>query len=369
MSRAHCTVSRPLRYARTRLAALIAPALIATALLSLGLPAFALTLPEALDQLDNRTGVLSAANELQDAETNLDRVTKDPLALRTDLVQAEQRLELAESQLEATRYSTMSEIVTGYTGALSAETQLALAQESLRVSEQALSIAQIRLESGSSTAQDASDAEAAVTEAESVVGSATEARDLALGSLSSLLGVEVEPGSLETVPDTFLTDVPPLDETLANAEGHPDLLSAEQQEDLARLATDVLDPLYAPESEIESAASGLQNAEAGLRETRRGFLLNVRRLHVQAENARKTLALRRSSLTASRARLQTEAQRLSGGLISQLAYERAKLETAQVTSDAEAARTAYLSALLELQAGSLTPLRGPYATATSRSGE
>ena len=344
-------------------------ALLATALLSLGLPAFALTLPEALAQLENRTSVLSARTERQDAETNLDRVTRDPLALRSDTVQAEQRLELARAQLEAARYSTMSEIVTGYTGALSAERQLSMAQESLRVSEQALTIAQIQLEGGSITAQDTRDAETAVTEAESGVSAATEARDLALGSLSSLLGVALEPGELEPIPDTFLTDVPPLAEALANAEDHPDLLSAEQQADLAQLASDVLDPLYAPESEIESAASSLQNAQAGVRETRRGFLLNVRNLHAQAENARQTMILRRSSLAASQARLDTQAQRLSGGLISELAFAQAELETAQAASDAEQARTAYLTALLELQSGSLTPLRGPYATAISRSGE
>ncbi len=341
----------------------------ATVLLNLAPSALALTLPEALGQLENRTAVLSARTELQDATVNLGRVTQDPLALRTDVLQAEQRLDLAKAQLTATRYSTLSEIVSGYSGVLSAENQLSVARRSLNLSEQALRVARIRLESGSITAQDLRDAETAVAEAQSGVSAATEGRDLALNSLGSLLGSEVEPGSLEPIPESFLTPVPPLPLVLGNAEGSPDLLQSEQQAELAEAAANVLDPLYAPQSDIDSAASALQNAQAGVRETQRGFLLNVRNLHAQAENARQTLLLRRTALAASQARLKTQAQQLGSGLISEIVYKQAELETAQSASAALQAQSDYLNALLTLQTSSLTPLGGPYATAMSRSGE
>jgi outer membrane protein TolC len=325
--------------------------------------AFALSLPDVLLELHQRTAVLNALGEREDAVTNLRRVQRDPLALRSDILQAEQRLSLARATLTQTRYTTMRELTDAYTGVLGAEAGLTLAQDALTLSGRALEIATIRFESGSITQQDLSDAQAAVTEAESSVQAALEGRELALNTLGSLLGQEVEPGTLQEIPAAFLTEVPSLEAALANATGHPDLLGTVQQAELARFATEVLDPLYAPQTEIESATRNLQTARTGVREAKRGFSLQVRALHSQAENARTTLALRTHDLEAARERLVVQRQRLAGGLISRLAFEQAELETQQTASETENARTAYLSALLELQAGSLTPLPGPYAAA------
>lgn len=351
----------------TRLVTLTRICLALMGALSLATPAFALTLPEVLSYLGRRTSVLSALTERQDAEINLSRVQRDPLAVRADLVQAEQRAELASVSLEQVRYSTVSELVSAYTGVLQAEEQLSLAQSGLELSARALDIATIRLTSGSVTQQEQDDAQGAVDEAQNGVRAAREGRDLALSSLSGLLGRAVSPGSLEEVPERFLTPVPPLEQALASAQNHPDLLGVAQQAALARLATEVLDPLYAPQSDIESAASQRQNAQTGLRETQRGFALQVRNLHTQAENARETLSLQTRSLGAERARLATQRQRLAGGLISQLAFEQAALEVQSAALETQSARVAYLSALLELQSGSLVPLTGPFTTLISSS--
>ena len=77
-----------------------------------GFAAQALTLPEALQSVPERSSVVNAVAELGDARTNLDRVTRDPLAVRADTMQAEQRLALAEASLEQTRYAAQQELTT-----------------------------------------------------------------------------------------------------------------------------------------------------------------------------------------------------------------------------------------------------------------
>ncbi|CAA9585443.1 MAG: hypothetical protein AVDCRST_MAG86-3430 [uncultured Truepera sp.] len=339
------------------------PALFVLALLALGPVQFvyALTLPEALNRVEARSSVVSARTERRDAQANLERALRDPLAVRADTLQAEQRLSLAEASLERARYAALSELTNAYTGVLQVNEQAALAERGLALSERSLEIATIRLENGSATQLDLGDAQASLDEAQNTLRAAREARDLALNNLASILGEEVEAADLEGIPGTFFAELPPLEAALESAERHPDLLSVEQQAELAALSADVLDPLYAPQTQIDTAESQLASARSAFEETRRGFLLQVRNLYSQAENARETLRLEAASLANARARLQTQRQRLEGGLISQIEFEQAVVATAQARLEAEGARVGYLSALLELQAGSLVPLGGPFA--------
>ena len=333
---------------------------------ALGFAAHALTLPEALQSVPERSSVVNAVAELRDARTNLDRVTRDPLAVRADTLQAEQRLALAESSLEQTRYTAQRELTTAYTGVLQANAQVALAEQSLALSERARRVATIRLENGSATQLDLSDAEASLNETQNGLRAAREGQGIALSNLVSILGTEVEADELEPLPEGFLTDLPPLEVALTSAERHPDLLTVAQQTELADLGASVLDPLYAPQSQIDTAASQLASAESGLREAERGFRLQVRNLYAAAENARETLRLETEARANAAVRLRTQQQRFDGGLISQIDFDQAGLADAQAALEAENARVAYLTALLELQAGSLVPLGGPLNAALGR---
>lgn len=331
-----------------------------------------LTLSETLARADARGSVVTARRELQGAQDNLGRVTRDPLAVRADLVQAEQRLALAAASLERARYTAASELVGAYTGVLQADAQVDLAEQGLALSERALEIATIRLENGSATALDVQDARAARAEADNTVRAAREGLELARDNLSGMLGAP-EVGAPAGIPDVFLTELPPLGRVLESARRHPDLLGVEQQSELAELGAAVLDPLYAAQVQIDDAQSQLGSARRALREARRAFRLQARSLYGEAENARETLRLSAGSLTVARARLATQRQRLAGGLVAQIDAERSELETAQLELEAFAARAGYLNALLELQAGTLVSLGGPFAvlapTPTSETAE
>ena len=321
-----------------------------------------LTLPEVLRRVDTRSSVITAWSELRDARVNLERVARDPLAVRADTLGAEQRLELAEASLEQTRYAAMSELVSAYTGVLNATEQVELAEQGLAVAQRSLEIATIRLENGSATPLDLDDAQASLNEAQNTLRAAREAQSLARNNLISVVG-EVGSAELGGVPERFFVELPPLEAVLTSAERHPDLLGVQQQAELAALGAEVLDPLYAAQTQIDTAESQAEAAQSAFGEARRGFLLQVRNLYSQAENARATLRLEAAALTNARERLATQQQRLDGGLISQIDFDQTELQTAQAQLEAEGARTGYLNALLELQAGSLVPLGGPFAAA------
>ena len=319
-----------------------------------------LTLPDALSRVDTRSSVITARGELRDARVNLERVARDPLAVRADTLGAEQRLALAEASLEGTRYAAMSELVSAYTGVLNAAEQVELAEQGLTLAERSLEIATIRLDNGSATPLDLDDAQASLDEAQNTLRAALEAQSLARNNLVSILGEEGS-ADLESVPESFFAELPPLDAVLRNAERHPDLLGAEQQAELAALGAEILDPLYAAQTQIDTAESQAAAAASAFAEARRGFLLQVRNLYSQAENARATLRLEAAALANARERLATQQQRLDGGLISQIDFAQTELQTAQAQLEAGSARTGYLNALLALQAGSLVPLGGPFA--------
>lgn len=333
---------------------------------ALGSAAHALTLPEALDSVPTRSSVVNAEAELADARTNLNRVRRDPLAVRADTLGAEQRLALAESSLERTRYAAQRELTAAYTGVLQANAQVALAEQSLALSERALRVAAIRLENGSATQLDLQDAEASLNEAQNGLRAAREGQGIALSNLTGILGRPVAADDLERLPEDFLTPLPPLETALRSAERHPDLLTVAQQAELAELGASVLDPLYAPQTQIDTAESQLAGARTGLAEAERGFRLQVRNLYAAAENAREALRLETAARANAAVRLRTQRQRFDGGLISQIEFDQARLADAQAELEAENARIAYLGALLELQAGSLVPLGGPLNAALGR---
>ncbi len=340
---------------------LVVSTLFALTLLVLPASAYALTLSETLARVESRSSVVSARTELADAQTNLTRVTRDPLAVRADTLQAEQRSVLAEASLERTRDAAASELTSAYTGVLGANAQVELARQSRELSRRSLRVATIRLENGSATQLDLSDAQASLNEAENGLRAATEAQTLALGNLVSILGEEVKASDLEKISEAVIPELPPLEAALTSAERHPDLLGVKQQAALADLSAEILDPLYAAQAQIDTAESQRESAESALTEAQRSFRLQVRNLYTQAENARASLRLASSALQNAQTRLQTQKQRLDGGLISQIEFGQAQLTTAQADLEAENARSAYLNALLELQTGSLVPLGSPFS--------
>lgn len=322
-----------------------------------------LTFSEALERASERTVVVNARLELDDAQAAEGRTLADPLALRPERVQAAQRLDLARVSFEQARYDAQQEVAQAYMQILQAQAQVALAEHAREVSQQALDIARIRAERGSATELDVREAEITLEEAQNSVRTAREGLQLARTNLKGLLGLP-EFDTLAPVPDPDTVTLPSLQEVLTSLEHHPQLLEVAQRHALAALNIELLDPSYAPRVQIEGAQLQLEQAERYLREVRRGLELQARRLYNQVQTTAQGWAVEETARANALTRLELERQRHAAGLIADIQLRQTELAARQAELAALQAKHAYLLALLELQAGTLTRVEGLQHVAT-----
>ncbi len=331
-----------------------------TAAFALIAGAFALTLEEALESALNRPAILTAQLELDEARVNLERREADPLALRPEVEAARQRSRLAQASYERAYFQSIAEVGSAYANALSARQEAELASRRVSLNEQLVRAAEIRAANGTATALDLQEAQTALEGAQQAQSAAQEALNLAQRRLNGLLKGTVRLESLEPIPDAALVNVPPLERVLDAAEGHPIVLEAQQTLELAELSRDLLDPVFTPRSEIESARVQLEAAQETAREVARDYALEMRDLYSQAQTTRTAYNVARDRLANAQERLAAQQNRLEAGLISELELRQTEIAFNEAEFEALSARSAYLSALLALQSGSLTELTSDF---------
>lgn len=335
-------------------------------LLLLAAQAAALDYAEALSAAAGRPGAVSAQLQLINADAEFIRTEADPLALRSDRTQARQELESAEAALEQARREAVTEITEAYFAVLTAREQLALAQFGNELARTGLEIAEIRLANGSATELDLRDARAALDEATAGLHTAESGIRLAVSNLEGMIGRDVDPEELEPVPASWRPPLPDLDTVLAGITRVPQFLEVEHGLELAGMAVDMLDPSYASESQIEAARTRLESTEQLVAEARRGFRLQARNLHLQAQDAQARLTVQEDVLANARERHGFERQRLEGGLISEIAFRQSQLELLQAELAFLSAESDAFTSILRLSAETLVPLDGPVELQGSR---
>jgi outer membrane protein TolC len=317
-----------------------------------------LTLPQALATSNNRSAVVNGQLALNDATLALSRTQADPLALRLQNVQAEQKVVLAQVQLDQAKYQAIADISSGYTQLLEAQAARDLSAFGRDLSSQSLQIAQIRRDKGSATELEVQEAQNALEDAENSLLSMDQTVALARTNLEGLIAMTAQ--TLEAIPDNLLVSLPALETVLANIDRLPTLLQVNQGIELAGLGVDLLDPSYASQQQIDNAKLQLEQAQTQGGEARRGLELQARGLYNTAKTASETLSIRQDALNNALEREGVERQRLDAGLIADIQFKQTQLSTKQAELAALQAKHSYLNALLALQAGTMTPLEGLY---------
>ena len=316
----------------------------------------ALLLEEALAAAGSRTDVVNARLSQGDAELALGRTQADPLALRLEKTQAQQRLTLSEAQLRQARYQAIADIAAGYTQLFEAQIQLELARTARDVNAQLVDITRIRLENGSATQLDVQDALNTLQDAEKNLNSAEQGLALAQANLASLIGQDVS--SAAPVSDTLLATLPDFEAVLTSLERTPALLQVNQGRELAEVSLDILDPSYASSAQLDNAKLQLEQAAESAKEARRSLEIQARSLYNAARTAAQSYRVALDTLQSAQEREALERQRLDAGLIADITFKQTQLSTSQAQIAAVQAQHAYLNALLNLQAGTLTALEG-----------
>ena len=327
-------------------------------ILLLASPALALDLDEALQSAASRPDAVSARLELLNAQNALLRVENDPLALRVDKLSAEQAVRLSEAELEAAYYAAVRDIAEAYAGVLELNQQLENAQKAQNLAQESLRIAQIRLDNGGATPLDVQEAQVGLEDAQKNLLLLEKNQLVALNNLEGLIGQDLSEETLEPVHDTALSALPSLENVQAAAAGHPQMLELEQGLELSQLSLALLDPSYASTSQIEDAQTQLDTTHELAREAQRGFDLQVRNLYIGSESAAETYQVEVASLSNAEERFAFQQDRFEAGLIAQIELGQAELEYLQAELAHTQARHTYLTALADLQAGTLVELTG-----------
>ena len=330
----------------------------AAALATLTSTALAQPLEAYLARAERAVGVVSAFLERADADRALERSESDPLALRPELVQARQRLELTRAQADEALFQAYVDVAAAYTQVREAEFQVAIASAGSALARRGLEVAQLRLERGSATALEVQAAETDLREAERGLNAARDGLALARRNLVGITGLELE--ATEAIARERLVGLRiPDDEALvAAAAATASVLQVRHALALAELQVELLDPSFASRSQIDQAQLQRDQASAGAGEALRGVTLLLRSRANALASALEGDRIAQDALGQAREREAIERRRLDAGLVSELAFEQTQLQTLQVELRALQAEHALLNAALELQADARLPLEG-----------
>jgi outer membrane protein, heavy metal efflux system len=288
----------------------------------------ALTLEEALSLAPNvDADVISARTDVAAAQRDLDRVNNDPLSLRLEKLQAEQKLASEQDSLDTALLANRLDVTDKFFAALEADESLANAQKQQQIANATLEAQQIRFEAGAITQIDLSNAQNDAVEAERAVRDAQNTRNLAYSQLGSVIGESV---TALTPYEAEPPQLAPLEQIQSEAmTKNTQLKSLRRNVELARTQLEITDNAFSSRSQIDSAKDALADAELTLSDYESSLGLTIESsynsvLAAQAsyENALETARTSNDDLAAQKTRL-------DAGSISPIAYQQSELSHAQ----------------------------------------
>ncbi len=287
-----------------------------------------LTLEQALTLAPNvNATVIAGKTDLASAQRDLDRVTNDPLSLRLEKLQAEQKLASKQNALDTALLANRLDVTDKYFAALDADKTLANAQKQQQIATSTLAAQQIRFEAGAITQIDLSNAQNDAVEAERTVRDAQNTRNLAYSQLGSVIGQSVT--SL-TPYEVEAPQLVPLEQVQAEAvEKNTQLKSLQRNVELARTQLEITDNDFSSRSQIDSAKDALANAELNLSDYQGSLGLTIESSYNSVLAAQASYENALESFRTSDDDLSAQKTRLDAGSISPIAYQQSELTHAQ----------------------------------------
>jgi outer membrane protein, heavy metal efflux system len=288
----------------------------------------ALTLEQALTLApDVNVTIISARTDLSAAQRDLERIANDPLSLRLEKLQAEQKVASTQDKLDTALLSNHLDVTDKYFAALEADGTLANAQMQQQIATSTLTAQQIRFDAGAITQIDLSNAQNDALGAERTVRDAQNTRNLAYSQLASVIGQSVT--SL-TPYEVEAPQLAPLEQIQSEAVGkNTQLKSLQRNVDLAQTQLAITDNDFSSRSQIDSAKDTLVNAQLNFSDYQSSLDLTIESSYnsILAAQASYDNALEASRTSADD--LSAQKTRLDAGSVSPIAYRQSELSHAQ----------------------------------------
>ncbi|MFC5600000.1 TolC family protein [Deinococcus cellulosilyticus] len=290
-----------------------------------------------------------ALTEMQEATRGLSRTQSDPVALKPDLLSAQQRVSQAQAALISQMLQVRQQLLADLQNLDSLQGQLEAQQISLDIAQLNAQAARARLKAGAATQHDLNKAENDLDSAEKDVQStkkqiqeATDRFKKRYGKTPDLSGDEKVTWKAEQLQTAL--------------KQHPRILKDSAALENADLQYQIKSSDLSPAIEAEQAKVALDNArktyEDTLKEVQEG-LEDALSQHQVAQNA---VAAKEKALQLSKTNLTTQNARFQKGLISKLQVLQAQLEVSQAEGALGQARNSALKAAYSvLQAANWAP--------------
>lgn len=330
-------------------------ALLCQALLASG---SALSLDEALRQVPAQGAVVAAEAAVGDARRGLARTTADPYALKREVLQAQQRLELARAQAQQTYYAALSEVGTAYAAALLADLEAQVAAASEALNQRYLETFQTRAQSGEATPLEVSGARAALRLAQANRQSAAQMAASRRRALFDVLPEGAAETHLEPLPEACAhRPLPTVHALMVGGGAAADLLYARQAVEVARLDADLLDLAYSAERDVRAAERQLAAAEAQLSALTRSRRSQLRLLFAQTEAAQRLCRVQAAASAEAQAQLASQREQFLRGALSETEFRQAAFAAVSAQLELQRAEYGLLTSLLALQTAAATDLQ------------
>ena len=287
-----------------------------------------LTLEQALALAPNVDAtIISAQTELASAQRDYERVKADPLSLRLDILQAEQKVSSDQEALDKALLSNRVNATEAFFNALESDESLSNAQKQFEIANATLSAQQIRYQAGAITQIDLSNAQNDAVEAERRVSDAQNTRNLAYSQLTSKLGQE--PVGLMV----YTADAPqlaPLEQYQAQAlEKNSQLNGLKRNVSLSQAQLEIVDNAFSSRSQIESAKDTLSNVQLNLSDYQSTLGLSIESSYNSVLSANASYQNAVEAFNTATNDLSAQKTRLDAGSISPIAYSQSELAFAQ----------------------------------------
>ncbi len=325
-----------------------------TLLLSLALAGAAsaanapLSFTAALAHSSQQPAVIAARAALDTAQSDLAKAKADPLGTKVTLLKAQQAYDLALATLKTSQAQAESQIASAFTQVVEAQDGVKVASAGLKLAQTGAQVAQTQYAKGGGTQISAQVAQNAAQAAQQSLRVAQDGLSLASDNLRSLVGTYSSVSPVAAAQQNTRVTAGVVDDVLSR---NPTLLQARQAVVALQLQVNLLDPLSASASQINTAKTQLQQAQSGADSAARGLKIQAQGLYNSYLQASKNLDVKRAALQNAQRQLTADQGRYAKGLISQLALMQSSLSAQQAQLASEQAEDAVLNAYYALQAG------------------
>ena len=304
----------------------------------------------------------SSTQSLQSARSDLTKLQSDPTTLIVSLTQAQQAVTLANTQLNSSRITVLSNVTTAYLNLFEAQQNLEVLSKQVALDSRNLEVTKTKLAQKNGTELDVRKSENTLSSAKQNLANQKAQLPTLSNKLEVLLGSDLKGDLTVADPPAFKevkVDLALLEKTLDT--NLPTVLQAAQSLELATLNVKLADNDYTPANTLNDAKDSLTTAQRNVDTARKNGVTNLRDAVRNVSSTLEAVRIARVSLQNDTDSLKQDQQRYKNGSISRVQLQTSEVAVLKSAYSLTQAQDNYTKALNSLSAAAGQDITGMIA--------